>query len=384
MAEKYPDAPLNQRVCIRVSRRLLAPSTQDSSLTTPSFSLLRHLYLIEGALEDVKFYAGTTVEWIIRVAHHICSPLRPGRVFTHLTENAEYWYDQEKTDNWRQISSQDPLLPGIYEFEADFPICLSRLSQKWSESSRTSSSSKSSAETFRDQVNCRDGPCLISNNPECLVAAHLVPKRLHTDGVKSVAKAFIGDEVASVIHRFHPMAGLHLFSPLAHFFELYEFGFYHVSDNTYVLHDFDPLPLDRHVFGARNSVHQTSFEPIHGYHLSLSSQDAKLLLPPPGLFNWQYLQCVVKRFGTTEYKTFPDIRHYVYPFRTYDDDTDCDFASEVSSILEPPYPAYNFDRTLTKLAERLQTETRAKEIVSWSADVASSTSGGLNEHKDVS
>ena len=33
------------------------------------------------------------VDWVIKVAHLICSPLRQGRVYTHTTGTPYDWYD---------------------------------------------------------------------------------------------------------------------------------------------------------------------------------------------------------------------------------------------------------------------------------------------------
>ena len=44
-----------------------------------------HMYLIEGTFSDIAQFAGTTVEWIIRVAHLLCDPLGNVHVFTHTT-----------------------------------------------------------------------------------------------------------------------------------------------------------------------------------------------------------------------------------------------------------------------------------------------------------
>ena len=42
-----------------------------------------HMYLIQGTFSDISRYAGTTVDWVIKIAHLVCDPLGAGQIFTH-------------------------------------------------------------------------------------------------------------------------------------------------------------------------------------------------------------------------------------------------------------------------------------------------------------
>ena len=42
-----------------------------------------HMYLIQGTFSDISRYAGTTVDWVIKIAHLMCDPLGAGQIFTH-------------------------------------------------------------------------------------------------------------------------------------------------------------------------------------------------------------------------------------------------------------------------------------------------------------
>jgi len=90
-------ASCNQRVYIRVRRTLLQPASTPAATNQPTTSPpWAHLYLIEGTIQDIGRYAGTTVDWDIKVAHLICSPLRQGRVCIHMTGTPHEWYYRDK------------------------------------------------------------------------------------------------------------------------------------------------------------------------------------------------------------------------------------------------------------------------------------------------
>ena len=192
----------------------------------------QHLYLIAGELQEIRRYAGSTVDWVIKVAHLICAPTGVGQVYTHTTGTSEDWVGRDRGSDWREVRQGDPLLPGIYEFESSVPIFLSRLSQRQSRS-RILSANQSSASTFRRNLRHRDADkCVITGSPLTLVASHLIPKRMGTEGVKNVFRDFVGAHVAQV-HRFHPMIGILLNANADKLVDLYHLGFYHNTVSTH-------------------------------------------------------------------------------------------------------------------------------------------------------
>lgn len=122
----------------------------------------------------------------------------------------------------------DPLLSGIYEFETTSPITLSKISERQSHS-LTSVGSESSAATFRQQIDQRDSTCVVAHSPYSLIASHLIPKRMGTDGVKEVVERFVRVLAAVGYHIFHPGIGVLLFSGLDALVDQYKLGFYHVT-----------------------------------------------------------------------------------------------------------------------------------------------------------
>ncbi|KAF9458040.1 hypothetical protein BDZ94DRAFT_1313639 [Collybia nuda] len=225
----------NQFVYIRVRRDLLLPILSIPTDPPPAGSQSPgHIYLIEGALEDIKRYAGATVDWVIKVAHLICDPRGASRVYNHTTDTPSDWYTLDKTSSWREVVQGDPLLPGIYEFETTSPISLSKLSER-DNHSVTTPGSKSSSSTFAEHIKSRDGfKCVVTGSTTVLVVSHLIPKRMGSEGTKAVVTRFSGAQEAIDIHRFDPRIGILLFTSLYSLVDCYKLGFYNVTGNTYI------------------------------------------------------------------------------------------------------------------------------------------------------
>ena len=115
---------------------------------------------------------------------------------------------------------------------------------------------------------------------------------------------------------------------------------------------------------------------VHNHTITFPTNNAAF--PPIGVFNWHYLQCVLKRFSTPEYHQIQNIYYSALPFRTRedeeDDESDRDFDDE-RNIANPPYPSYLNELAEAKMRQRLEDAERNQAIVEWNSEV--STSGGL-------
>jgi hypothetical protein len=120
----------------------------------------------------------------------------------------------------------------------------------------------------------------------------------------------------------------------------------------------------------------TPNEPVlHGRQVTLSSNDASLSLPPAGVFNWHYLQCVLKKFATPAYTDTHNICYFTCPFRTRDDDddneSDIDFDDE-RSITNPPYPSYLWELAEVRARQYLEIAERNRGVLTWNFEVSTS------------
>jgi hypothetical protein len=208
----------------------------------PAHRQLRHLYLIEGTFKDIERYAGTTVDWVIKVAHFICSPSQAGagQVFTHTKGSIAEWLVVDRDSSWREVALGDTLHPGIYEFVLDTgPIELSKICLH-TRHSQTSlgTETQHNATYFCAQIQQRDGnKCVVSQmtGRRSLTATHLIPKRLGTDGARAIVTRFCGEQAVHDINRFDPRIGILLIKTVDGMVDMFELGFYSASD-TMVSH----------------------------------------------------------------------------------------------------------------------------------------------------
>ena len=139
--------------------------------------------------------------------------------------------------------------------------------------------------------------------------------------------------------------------------------------DRYMLHNFDDEPNLNYLGTAVPGI--TSIPILHMYSATLSVHGGNDPLPPKGIFDWHYLQCVLLRFGTSDYKHLPNITFSVYPFKTADDESEEDFENDIYDSDEPPYPSYHLDRFMRQQWEKYREQERFKAIAKWSSEVTS-------------
>lgn len=103
--------------------------------------------------------------------------------------------------------------------------------------------------------------------------------------------------------------------------------------------------------------------------MTLSVHDVIASLPPKGVFDWNYLQCVISVFGTSQYKNFPNIKFFVHPFKTSSDDSDDEYTD--NDEMQPPCPSYRFDQFLAEQGKRQMAIERHEEVAQWSFGIPS-------------
>ena len=59
------------------------------------------------------------------------------------------------------------------------------------------------------------------------------------------------------------------------------------------LHNFDTDHPDTPVIGSFPLLRNVPLPPLHGYSVTLSVKAGDVPLPPQGVFDWHYIQCVI-------------------------------------------------------------------------------------------
>ncbi len=109
---------------------------------------------------------------------------------------------------------------------------------------------------------------------------------------------------------------------------------------------------------------------LHDHQITLTAHN-NLCLPPDGLFKWHYLQCVLKRFATNEYKGIENITHFTVPFHTEDDNDESDFGfDDERNIANPPYPSYLIELAEARARQHLEDAEHHHAIVEWNSGVS--------------
>jgi hypothetical protein len=119
------------------------------------------------------------------------------------------------------------------------------------------------------------------------------------------------------------------------------------QNNTYIAHNFHPELPDMLITGSENLPVFVGTPQLHGRSVTFSIHAGNHPLPPQGVFNWHYLQCVILRFGTQQYRDIDNIYFSVCPwspFNTTPDDPD----DESNGSFDDPYPSSGryFDQLL--------------------------------------
>jgi hypothetical protein len=111
---------------------------------------------------------------------------------------------------------------------------------------------------------------------------------------------------------------------------------------------------------------------LHGHQVTLTTHDPSLHLPPAGVFNWHYIQCVLTKFASPAYQAVHNVHYFSLPFRTKDDDddeSDVDFDDE-RNVANPPYPSYRWELAELRARQHLEAVERNNAILTWNSGVS--------------
>lgn len=90
---------------------------------------------------------------------------------------------------------------------------------------------------------------------------------------------------------------------------------------------------------------------VHGRHAS-PPHPLRNNIPPPGLFRWHYLQCVINRFGHGQYRHLQNIAFLELPFRMEGDSDDDGTDSDAQWPSMPLDLGRNVENSVVERAER--------------------------------
>ncbi|KAH8799515.1 hypothetical protein DL96DRAFT_1637537 [Flagelloscypha sp. PMI_526] len=170
---------------------------------------------------------------------------------------------------------------------------------------------------MRKEVFARDDSCWFCGNEDDSVNSRVIPKRMGDEQVR-----MLGREWCNLANCqwdvFTTQLGIRLC--LAHNgpFIGYKIGLRHVplqGVDSYTIHFFES-----HRQSKRMHIHHSDqLVNGHGYCIN-APNPTHPQNPPPELFKWHYMQCVLKWFAHEDYTNLPYIRLSELPLRDRDDD----------------------------------------------------------------
>ena len=122
----------------------------------------------------------------------------------------------------------------------------------------------------------------------------------------------------------------------------------------------EPANIEYTIFGRFRRP--TAYPAIHRHRAS-PPQPQLNNVPPPGLFRWHYLQCVLKRFAHDDYKNLENIKISELPPRMEGDSDDDGTDSEV----EWPSLGLDLGRVVENILE--EREERYRAVATWISTV---------------
>ncbi|KAJ7103045.1 hypothetical protein B0H15DRAFT_874392 [Mycena belliarum] len=325
----------------------MTPGT--SSPDTPSLCLLR------GTLGDFLQYSRQEAsKWLLDLAHDICDPAyRRGSLLV--------WKDQR----WCPVPATDPLISSVYRYDlpAGITVALSKISLR---AGKSVSTENEDATAMADRVKRRDGMCWVIGAVRPLSNSHILPKRMGDHLGRLIFGKFTSFGASNLpppASIYSEVFGVCLTSNLDRYFDTYDMGFRYVSPNIYECHVFTAQAGTVHTIAGEfptETEMASTLPALHG-HPARPPQPQHPDNPPPGLFRWHYLQCVLRKFAHNDYKSLANITYPELPIKMEGDSDDEGTDSEAD------WPSKGFDlgrQVEDSLAER---EERQQAVAQWIA-----------------
>ncbi|KAJ3754983.1 hypothetical protein EV360DRAFT_50601 [Lentinula raphanica] len=321
------------------------------TITPPPDPLLQneYTYLLEGELTDfLKLSGNENTQWLIDIAHDLCDPrFKRGSLWVYSSDGQDH-----------PVDPTDPLTPSTYEYRTSVIIHLTKKSNR---EGKSRSQSWSDAKNMLEALREREGRCWITTATIPITPGHIVPKRTGDAEARLIYEDFTDKPAPAGMTALDPEFGILLDLNMEYWFDDYWIGFRYIGNDRYAVHNFYKETVG--TFGTTYSdvlAEHGGWEDLHGKVIA-TPNPASPVNPPPGLFRWHYLQCVIRKFSTTDYQNIAHIALYEKSVPMKGDSEDEGTDSEAD------WPSAIFDRGRMAYAEAQLEAERMDAVAQWIA-----------------
>ncbi|KAJ3769689.1 hypothetical protein FB446DRAFT_206217 [Lentinula raphanica] len=275
-------------------------------------------YLLQGELEDFLCFSRLeNAQWLLNIAHDLCDPL---------VKRGSLWIMDDHSRTMQYVHPTSPLRAAIYEYRVLDGHVL-RITKRLPPRARSISRSIGFGRMMRESLLNRDGnTCWITGSHRVVSSSHICPQRVGDAQARYIYETFTAMNAPPERTIYNPQFGILLSSRINHWFDKHHIGFKYVGNNQYQIHNFyNPrVPAPPGPVGAWPTVRELEPPLMNGWIISPPNPTSPNN-PPPGLFRWHYLQCVIKRFRAAGYDSIEHIAMYENtPLREGDPENDRD------------------------------------------------------------
>ncbi|KAJ3976531.1 hypothetical protein EV361DRAFT_994057 [Lentinula raphanica] len=178
------------------------------------------------------------------------------------------------------------------------------------------SESWAEAEDMLQNLRRRDGRCWVTKVGGPITTSHILPKRAGDAQARFIYGDFTDKPAHAGLSVLHPEFGFLLTPNLEYWFDNYLVGFRHIGNDQY------PWPGC-----GLSELLQDQWQDLHGIIIAPPDPNSPVN-PPPGLFRWHYLQCVLRKICASDYQDINHIVMYKKSLQMKEDPDDDDSSEE--------------------------------------------------------
>ncbi|KAJ7666128.1 hypothetical protein DFH06DRAFT_267634 [Mycena polygramma] len=340
----------------------IEPSQQVDTLMTPHHPPPAtnahddYMTLLHGTLDEFNHYARQErAKWLIDIAHDICDP-------RHMRGTLEVMASESQPPQWTPVYPGDPLVGSVYRYVVPPSVTSIAFTKTSARNNKSLTAEDGTTTSMRTAVHARDERCWVSSTVYPVANSHILPKRMGDHLAAHILDVFCGLAPGISVHVSNAIFGFLLSLNLNLYFAHYHLGFRARPNGQYEVHSFvnETPGCTVTIFGKLPSTSDLGTSPpLHG-HTASPPFPGRPHIPPPGLFRWHYLQCVLAQFG---YRAAPnnDIEYEQLPL-PMDGDSGSD-GGDTDSDADWPSAALDWGRLLQET--HVRDIERRKAVVEW-------------------